>query len=49
MAQVHPSHKIVLEPNFYWDEGLHVTDGKVAIFSNCNEVRVFLTINLTPD
>lgn len=46
MAQVHPSHRVVLEPSFYWDERSHVTDGSVAIFANCEELRISLNDRL---
>ncbi len=42
MAQVDPAKRVVLEPSFYWDARLHVSTGPAAIFSNCNELRVFL-------
>ena len=41
-SQVAPEKRVVVEPSFYWDEKLHVNDGKGAIFSNCEELHVFL-------
>ncbi|HEY1216646.1 MAG TPA: glycoside hydrolase family 2 TIM barrel-domain containing protein [Bryobacteraceae bacterium] len=42
MAQVDPTKRVVLEPSFYWDARLHARAGPAAIFSNCNELRIFL-------
>ncbi len=42
MAQIDPAKRLVLEPSFYWDAKLHATDGRAAIFSNCDELHVFL-------
>jgi len=41
-AQVHPSVREVVEPSFYWDAELHASSGRGAIFSNLDELRVWL-------
>jgi beta-galactosidase len=41
-AQVHPSIREVIEPSFYWDATLHASTGRAAIFSNLEELRVWL-------
>ena len=42
MAQVDPKKRVILEPSFYWDARLHAASGKAAVFSNCEELRIFL-------
>ncbi len=42
-AQVSPKRRVVLEPSFYWDTNLHVDNGMGAIFSNCEELHIFLS------
>ena len=42
MAQVDPKKCVILEPSFYWDARLHAASGKAAVFSNCEELRIFL-------
>jgi beta-galactosidase len=42
MAQVDPNKRIVLEPSFYWNATLHATSDKAVIFSNCDDLHVFL-------
>jgi len=50
---VNPEKRVVLETSFYWDAELHVEKGPAAIFSNCDELHVFLdneqTAVLQPD
>ncbi|MEZ2346726.1 glycoside hydrolase family 2 TIM barrel-domain containing protein [Terriglobus sp. RCC_193] len=41
-SQVSPSIRVVIEPSFYWDAELHASSGGAAIFSNCEELRVYL-------
>lgn len=41
-AQVPPSVRAVIEPSFYWDAELHASSGRVAIFSNLEELRIWL-------
>jgi beta-galactosidase len=45
LAQVDPSVRPVIEPNFYWDFGSQTPSGPgdhAAIFSNCDQLEVFL-------
>ncbi len=45
MAQVDPTIRPVIEPNFYWDFGPHTPSGpgkKAAIFSNCERLELFI-------
>ena len=45
LAQVDPSARPVIEPNFYWDFGPQTPSGPgehVAIFSNCERLEVFI-------
>ncbi len=56
LAQVDPSVRSVIEPNFYWDFGPQTSSGPgdhAAIFSNCDRLEVFLDAKhhatLTPD
>jgi beta-galactosidase len=45
LAQVDPSVRLVLEPNFYWDFGPRTPSGPgnhAAIFSNCARIEVFI-------
>lgn len=45
LAQVDPSLRPVIEPNFYWDFGPQTPSGPgdhAAIFSNCDRLEVFL-------
>ena len=41
-SQITPEKRVVLEPSFYWDEKLHASEGPGAIFSNCEELHIFL-------
>lgn len=41
-AQVSPSVRAVIEPSFYWDAELHASSGRAAIFSNLEELRIWL-------
>ena len=41
-AQVDPIKRVVLEPSFYWDADLHAATTQAAIFSNCDELQIFL-------
>ncbi len=45
-SQITPEQRVVLEPSFYWDAKLHVADGRAAIFSNCDQLRI--SLNGTP-
>ncbi|MGB3629308.1 MAG: glycoside hydrolase family 2 TIM barrel-domain containing protein [Terracidiphilus sp.] len=45
LAQIDPSVRPVIEPNFYWDFGPQTPSGpgdRAAIFSNCDHLEVFL-------
>jgi beta-galactosidase len=45
LAQVEPSVRPVIEPNFYWDFGPQTPSGpgeQAAIFSNCERLEIFV-------
>ncbi len=45
LAQVEPSVRPVIEPNFYWDFGAQTPTGPgehAAIFSNCERLEIFI-------
>ncbi len=45
LAQVEPSVRPVIEPNFYWDFGAQTPTGpgeRAAIFSNCERLEIFI-------
>ncbi len=45
LAQVDPSVRSVIEPNFYWDFGPQTSSGPgdhAAIFSNCDRLELFI-------
>jgi beta-galactosidase len=45
LAQVEPSVRPVIEPDFYWDFGAHTPAGPgdhAAIFSNCDRLELFI-------
>lgn len=45
MAQVDPTIRPVIAPNFYWDFGPHMPSGpgeNAAIFSNCDRLELFV-------
>ena len=41
-SQISPEKRVVLEPSFYWDAKLHASDGMAAIFSNCEDLHIYL-------
>jgi beta-galactosidase len=49
LAQVEPSVRPVIEPNFYWDFGVQTPTGPgehAAIFSNCERLEIFIDSKL---